>query len=164
MKALAPASQSTRAAEVHERPLKLWVVLARAYASLARHAEADVATDGLTLAEFGILEALLHKGRLRVGELQEKVLVTSGGTTYLVDRLAARDLVRRADCPEDRRVRYVELTPSGETLIRAAFERHAARIASALGGLTAEEQDEATRLLRTLGHAAAAMPLAARQE
>lgn len=146
------------ATEERDRALKLWVVLARTFVAISRHAEADVAQDGLTLAEFGILEALLHKGRLRVGELQEKVLVTSGGTTYLVDRLAARGLVRRADCAEDRRVRYVELTPEGEALARASFDRHAGRIALALSGLTPEEQELATRLLRTLGRRAAALP------
>jgi MarR family transcriptional regulator, 2-MHQ and catechol-resistance regulon repressor len=138
------------------RALKLWVVLARAHAAIARHAEADAAVDGLTLAEFAILESLLHKGRLRLGELQQTVLVTSGGTTYLVDRLAARGLVRRAECPEDRRVRYAELTAAGETLVRAAFARHAERIRRAVAGLTPAEQEVATRLLRTLGRAAAA--------
>jgi MarR family 2-MHQ and catechol resistance regulon transcriptional repressor len=140
----------------YARALKLWVVLARAHAAVARHAEADAAQDGLTLAEFAILETLLSRGRLRVGELQEKVLVTSGGTTYLVDRLTARGLVRRADCPEDRRVRYVELTPAGDALVRGAFDRHARRIAAALAGLTPAEQEQATALLRTLGRAAAA--------
>ena len=146
----AKAAEGARA-----RALKLWVVLARAQAAVARHAEADAAEDGLTLAEFGILEALLHKGRLRTGELQEKILVTSGGTTYLVDRLAGRGLVRRASCEEDRRVRYVELTPAGERLVRRAFDRHASRIVRAVGGLGADEQEQAIRLLRKLGHAAA---------
>lgn len=142
------------------RALKLWVVLARAHAAILRHAEADVAEDGLTLAEFAILETLLHKGRLRAGELQQKVLVTSGGTTYLVDRLETRGLVRRADCPEDRRIRYVELTPKGRALVRAVFTRHAERLTRVLDGLGAEEQELATRLVKKLGLAAAARPLA----
>src|SRR5687768_9126816 len=133
------------------RALKLWVVLARAHAAIVRHAEADVAEDGLTIAEFAILEALLHKGRLRAGELQEKVLVTSGGTTYLVGRLADRGLVRRVDCRDDRRVRWVELTKAGERLITRIFRRHAARITKAMGGLPAADQERATALLRTLG-------------
>ena len=142
-----------------DRALKLWVILARTHVAIMRHAEADAAEDGLTLAEFGIIEVLLHKGRLRLGELQEKVLVTSGGMTYLVDRLEKRGLVRRADCAEDRRVRYVELTPEGDALARRAFDRHAGRIALALSGLTPEEQELATRLLRTLGRRAAAIPV-----
>ena len=142
--------------EGQRRALKLWVVLARAHAAIARHAESDVAQDGLTLAEFGILETLLHKGRMRVGELQQKLLVTSGGTTYLVDRLVARGLVERVECPDDRRVRHVELTAAGDALVRAAFVRHAARIARALDGLSAREQEVATGLLKSLGLSAAA--------
>lgn len=141
--------------EARQRALKLWVVLARAQGAVARHAEADVAEHGLTLAEFGILEALFHKGRLRTGELQQKVLVTSGGITYLVDRLARRRLVRRVACPQDRRVRYIELTAAGEELMRGAFDRHARRIARAVAGLSPKEQEQAIRLLRTLGRAAA---------
>ena len=138
------------------RALKLWVVLSRAHSAIARHAEADVAKDGLTTAEFAILEALFAKGRLRTGDLQQTVLVTSGGTTYLVDRLTARGLVQRADCPEDRRVRYVELTAKGERLMERIFPRHAAAVAAALAGLSAAEQQEATRLLKGLGKYAAA--------
>lgn len=141
-----------------DRALKLWVVLARATAAVMRHAEADAALDGLTLAEFGILEALLHQGRLRTGELQEKVLVTSGGTTYLVDRLEKRGLVHRTDCAEDRRVRYVELTPEGRELVGRSFDRHARTIGRATAALTPEEKERAIELLRTLGRAAAELP------
>lgn len=146
------------ASRSEERALKLWVVMARAYGAVARHVEADVARHGLTIAEFGILEVLYHKGVLRLGEIQQKLLVTSGGITYLVDRLAAKGLVERRDCPEDRRVRYAALTAEGEALIRRIFPQHARVVAEALSGLGAQEQVEATALLKTLGLAAADLP------
>lgn len=151
------AAKATRApsSDVGEETLKLWVVLARAYASVAKHVEDDVARHGLTAAEFGILEALYHKGPLLLGEIQRKVLVSSGGITYLVDRLGAKGLVERQECPNDRRARYAVLTPAGEALIRDIFPQHARRIARALSGLTPAEQARATELLRRLGHAAA---------
>ncbi|HEY0777923.1 MAG TPA: MarR family transcriptional regulator, partial [Gemmatirosa sp.] len=74
--------------------LKLWVVLARAHAAIAARAAADIARHGLTLAEFGVLEALHHKGRMLLGEVQRSLLVSSGGVTYLVDRLERRGWVR----------------------------------------------------------------------
>lgn len=135
--------------------LKLWVVLARAYAAVGRHVEADIARHDLTVTEFGILEALHHKGPLLLGEIQKKVLVTSGGITYLVDRLEAKGLVKRQDCPTDRRARYAVLTPSGEALIQAIFPTHAERITEVLSVLSPDEQLQLTDLLRTLGHAAA---------
>ena len=101
--------------------LKLWVVLSRAYTAITARAAADVARHDLTLAEFGVLEALFHKGRMLLGEVQRSLLVSSGGVTYLVDRLEARGLVRREACPEDRRARYAALTDAGVEFVHRHF-------------------------------------------
>jgi MarR family transcriptional regulator, 2-MHQ and catechol-resistance regulon repressor len=135
----------------HELALKLWVVLARAHNAVERRAQAHVQTHGLTLPEFGILEALYHKGPLLLGEVQRKILVSSGGVTYLVDRLVAKGLVERRDCPDDRRARYAALTPDGESLIQQIFPEHARRVAEAVAGLTGGEKQESVKLLRKLG-------------
>ena len=137
--------------------LKLWVVLSRAYGALAAHAAADVARHGLTIAEFGVLEALHHKGRMLLGEVQRSLLVSSGGVTYLIDRLEARGLVRRDRCDEDRRARYAVLTDAGSALVREIFPQHGDAMRRAIDGLSREEQEVATRLLRTLGQHAAAL-------
>ena len=80
----APASEDHATATA----LKLWLTLARAYQAAAELSRMDIASHGLNPAEFSILEALYHKGPLLLGELQRKALVSSGGTTFLVDRLA----------------------------------------------------------------------------
>src|SRR3954468_15640203 len=98
--------------------LRLWIALARAHNAVAVRASADVARHGLTVAEFGVLEALFHKGPMLLGEVQRRILVSSGGITYLVDRLAQKGLVERRECSEDRRARYAALTAAGEALIR----------------------------------------------
>lgn len=138
-----------------ERALKLLVVLSRASAAVQAHLQASVAEFDLTLMEFGILEALYHRGDMLLGELQRKILVSSGGVTYLVDRLEKRGLVERRDCPEDRRARFAVLTPEGEALISRVFPEHARCIERALAGLDREEQETAIGLLRTLGRYAA---------
>lgn len=135
--------------------LKLWVTLSRAYQAIAQRAEAQVKSHDLTVAEFGVLEALHHKGPLLLGELQRSLLVSSGGVTWLVDRLAKRGLVERADCAEDRRARYARLTDQGERFIAKIFPDHAEAIREACAGLTVAEQREAATLLRALGRAAA---------
>ena len=135
--------------------LKLWVVLARAYAAVSERAARDVARHGLTLAEFAVMEALYHKGQLLLGEVQKKILVSSGGVTYLVDRLEQRGFVERRLCVEDRRARYAALTPAGETFMRRIFPEHSACIAEVAAALTLEEQRQVTRLLRDLGRHAA---------
>ena len=144
--------------------LRLWVILSRAYAAIARHAESDVARHGLTIAEFGILEALYHVGPLLLGELQRKILVSSGGVTYLVDRLEQRGLVKRQPCPDDRRARYAALTPEGKRLMARIFPDHAQAIERAMSGLTRADRDRAATLLKALGRAADALPLSSEVE
>lgn len=151
--------KSEAAAELNPeraQALRLWIVISRAREAIVELLQEDVARHGLTLTEFGILEALYHKGPLLLGELQRLVLVSSGGVTYLVDRLEKKGLVERRACPGDRRAKYASLTGDGEELIAEIFPEHAAYIEELMAPLDAEEQSIAHRLLRRLGLAAAA--------
>jgi MarR family transcriptional regulator, 2-MHQ and catechol-resistance regulon repressor len=155
---MSPATSTLRRSPALDRALKLYVVLSRAVAAVDRHVQADITRYGLTETEFAILEALYHKGPLLLGDVQRKILLSSGGVTYTVDRLTEKGLVQRQDCATDRRARYAVLTPKGEALIARIFPGHAACIEQALSGLSAKEQEELTVLLRKLGLAAAAAP------
>ena len=138
--------------------LRLWVVLSRAHSAIAAHAEADVARHGLSLAEFGALEALYHKGPLLVGSLQRAVLKSSGGITYVVNRLEEKGLVQRRPCENDRRAVYAELTAEGEALLDRIFPEHEAALDRAADALGAEEKDRTADLLKRLGLGAADRP------
>jgi len=156
---------SSRTSATRQRPapdartaaaLKLYVVLMRASAAVGRRVEESITRHGLSPAEFGILEALYHRGPMLLGEVQRRILVSSGGITFLVDKLASKGLVERRECETDRRARYAALTSEGERLIDRIFPPHAARIAEVVGkaALTAAEQRELTSLLRRLGTSA----------
>lgn len=151
---MTPATTTIRRSPALARALKLYVVMARANTAVNRRVESEIGRHNLTATEFGILEALYHKGPLLLGDVQKKILLSSGGVTYTVDRLADKGLVERRECPTDRRARYAALTPKGEELIAGIFPDHAARIEQALSALTAREQEELTALLRKLGLAA----------
>jgi MarR family transcriptional regulator, 2-MHQ and catechol-resistance regulon repressor len=138
--------------------LKVWIVLARAHNAVSQRAADDVARHGLTLAEFAVLEALYHKGPLLLGEVQKKILVSSGGVTYLVDRLEQRGYVRRKLCEEDRRARYAELTTEGRELMDRIFPEHADMITETVSALNPSEQRELLRMMKDLGLHAAGEP------
>lgn len=139
----------------HETALKLYVVLSRAAAAVQGGTHADIASHGLSDTAFASLEALYHKGPLLVGELQRKILISSGGITYVIDQLVEKGLVTRRPCPSDRRAIFAELTSEGRALMDRIFPLHAARIAQLVSALSEEEQEQATALLRKLGLAAA---------
>jgi MarR family transcriptional regulator, 2-MHQ and catechol-resistance regulon repressor len=157
---LLPAAVSKRSKSEKDSAtaLKAWVVLARAYLAISAHVAADVARHELTASEFGILEALYHKGPLLLGELQKKILVTSGGVTYLVNRLAAKGLLTRESFPGDKRSRFAVLTPEGSALIKQIFPAHARRLSKVMSAISPKEQKRLTGLLRTLGKGAEREP------
>jgi MarR family 2-MHQ and catechol resistance regulon transcriptional repressor len=138
--------------------LQFWVKLSRAHSAVAAHAGVDVARHGMTLAEFGILEALYHRGPMLLGEVQRRILVSSGGITFLVDRLTAKGLVERRQCPGDRRARYAALTVKGERFVADEFRTHAQAIAQAISVLNDEELAVVSALLRQAGLGASVQP------
>lgn len=131
--------------------LKLWVVLNRAVQTIGERLRRQVEQHGLSFTEFGVLEVLLHKGALPIGEIGDRVLLTSGSMTYVIDKLQKRGLLRRRACEADRRVIYAELTEAGQALMQTVFPEHAALIGELMQGLRPEEQEAATDLLKRLG-------------
>ena len=130
----------------------VWLVTWKAYAALARHAQAHIETLGLGASEFGVLEALLAQGPQPVNVIGPKVGLTSGSISVAVDRLVTRGLVRRRrDDPADRRVCLVELTDAGRAVIVPGFEAHRAAMETAAAGLTTEERATLLGLLKKLG-------------
>ena len=152
----APASPPGEGKTLHgqELALKLWVVMSRANNALSERLQASVSAHDLTLTAFGILEVLFHTGPLLLGEVQRRILVSSGGVTYLVDRLEKKGLVERRECPGDRRARYAALTEAGEELIRRIFPSHAECIEALMSPLSEEEQRLAVSLMRRIGRSA----------
>lgn len=138
--------------------LKLWVVLHRALRSIEDRLRVQTDAYGLSMTEFAVLEVLLHKGPLPIGEIGERVLRASGSMTYVTDKLVKRGLVARRTSDEDRRRVVAELTDAGRALIEEVFPRHAALVAELAGGLSAEEQARTAEALKRLGRYAEAHP------
>ena len=140
--------------DVKRRPpsgVHVWLVLWKTTRAVESRATRSIESLGLCGSDFGVLEALLHKGPLPVNVLGRKVLLTSGSITTAVDRLAQRGLVERKPDPGDRRTRVVHLTPEGRQLIRKAFARHAADMERAVQVLTPRERETLVGLLKKLG-------------
>src|SRR5271170_7515569 len=85
----------------------VWLVMMKAMRALTRYAAAGIEETGLGLSDFGVLEALLHKGPLPVNTIGTIVNLTPGSISIAVDRLVAKGLVSRVESAEDRRVRIV---------------------------------------------------------
>lgn len=129
-----------------------WLIFLKAFQAVSRRLLAELQKESeLNDSDFRILEALLHKGPLPVNVIGPKVNLNPGSVSVAVDRLYERDLVKREESPDDRRVRMVSLTTKGKRLVSAAFQRHAAMIDDLFSALSAEERALLESLLKRLG-------------
>jgi MarR family 2-MHQ and catechol resistance regulon transcriptional repressor len=123
----------------------------RAAESMTARAHRHLSSFGLTISQFGVLEALYHLGPLSQKDIGQKLLRSSGNVTMVIDNLEKRDLARRERDTEDRRYFIVNLTDEGHKLIRKIFPTHAAVISNELSVLTAAEQQTLGALCKKLG-------------
>jgi DNA-binding MarR family transcriptional regulator len=115
--------------------------------------EAYFARQGLSLADFEIIAALMRSGkpyRLTQRDLGDRVMRTPGTITSRIDRLAAAGLVERRPHPDDRRAFYVGLTRRGSQTFDRIVDGHLANEHALLAGLTPPEQRALIKLLDKL--------------
>src|SRR5712671_1637174 len=83
---------------------------------------------------------LIEPGRpIPMGQLAETLACHASNVTGLIDRLESRGLVRRRPSAEDRRVKVLELTPTGIRLRTSVLE-HMTKPPDTLTRLSVEEQ------------------------
>ena len=133
------------------RALRTYVKLMRAAESVTTRTHRHLSTNGLTISQFAVLEALYQLGPLSQKEIGEKILRSSGNITMVIDNLEKNGLVKRRRNETDRRFFIVHLTDKGYRLINTIFPPHAAIIAKDLAVLTVAEQDALGRLCKKLG-------------
>lgn len=92
-------------------------------------------TERLMVSEFDVLITLYNApgGRLRMTDLANATMLSSGGLTRLVGRLEQRGFVQRDVDPHDRRAFHASLTAAGHQKLARAREPHDAVIQSQLG-------------------------------
>jgi DNA-binding MarR family transcriptional regulator len=119
------------------------VARSRAMAVWSRH--------GLTSAEFDVLATLRRSPvprELTPSEIQNSLLITSGGLTKVMLSLESKGLVSRSRNEQDQRIRPVRLTVSGKRLVeRAMTELTSVTGAAIRSSLTADEIAALTVLL-----------------
>jgi DNA-binding MarR family transcriptional regulator len=75
------------------------------------------AAPDLTIVQWRLLVLLANRGPLTVGELADRLGVTSSAVSRLVRRVADRSLVVTRRSAADRRTRSVAVSPAGAELV-----------------------------------------------
>lgn len=105
-----------------------------------------------TLPRFDVMAALYRRREgVTMGELSRMLLVSNGNATAVVDRLEAEALVLRTPSEADRRTVNVALTSDGMAAFETMAEGHEAEVARLFAGLSEDDLDQLTTILKRMG-------------
>lgn len=128
-----------------------WLRLARVFQQVDRASAEHLRAWDLSVAQFDVLTHVGSAEGCTQQELADRLLVTKGNVTQLLDRLERRGLVVR--CQEGR-TNCLYLTPTGRQLYEQVVPAQEAFIDEQLSVLSPAELAQLSRLLRTLDRAA----------
>src|SRR5688572_11918447 len=126
-----------------------WELLIKFYFSQRTGLPALASEFGLSPAQCHVLRVIDPGRPMPMGQLAETLACDASNVTGLVDRLESRGLIRRRPSPEDRRVKVLELTPTGSRLRAIVLERMT-KPPESLARLSPDEQRELVKILRHL--------------
>ena len=129
----------------------LWVRFALTFNLLYQEIKKVLGEIDLTIPQTDILVCLNRTHGLPLGEIAERLLVTGGNITGLIDRLERDGYVYRERDFDDRRVVRAKLTDKGFELCRKVLPFYNQCIQEITGNLNQEEQRQMQHLLKKLG-------------
>ena len=126
-----------------------WELLLKFFFSQRADLPALAAEFDLSPVQCHVLRLIEPGQPVPMGRIAETLACDASNVTGLVDRLEARGLVRRQPSEEDRRVKALDLTPTGARLRAVVLERMT-KPPDTLSRLSPSEQRSLARILRRL--------------
>ena len=128
--------------------IHLQIILQKAVKSINNKIGKDFREKGITVSQFSVLDVLYTKGEMRVCELIEKALSTSGNITVVIKNMEQKGWLYKKTCPTDKRAFLVGLTDEGKKLFETLLPEHRNEIKNTYSILSSEEKQELIKILR----------------
>lgn len=128
-------------------PDRVWFRFMRLHQRMLMQMTGRIRTLGLSIPQFDLLSTLTEQEGISQSELAERLYVTKGNVSGLVDRLVQAGLVERRAIAGDRRSYAMHLTPEGRRLAEAGIAAQRDFVASTLGQLKPDDLAELDRLV-----------------
>ena len=132
----------------NELDLSTLIVFTRAEQTIHRIEYKTIKQSGLTIAQFAVLEALYNKGDLKICEIIERILTTSGNITVVIKNLEKDGLIKKKPDPNDKRSCIISLTEEGKKIIENILPDHIKNIKGIFEILTDEEKNTLKTILK----------------
>ena len=124
------------------------VALRRILRATDLHSKQLYKQSGLTIPQVVVLRSVRELGEVTIGRISERVSLSQGTVTIILDRLEARGLVERYRSQADRRVVHARLTRIGRAALKRAPPLLHERFVEAFANLSPERQRRIVETLR----------------
>jgi DNA-binding MarR family transcriptional regulator len=131
----ATASRKAAEAEVPVDVMRLWFRFLRLHQRVSLAMAARLRAIGLSVPQFDLLSTLSEGEGITQSELAERLYVTKGNVSGLVDRLVDAGLVERRAIANDRRSYALHLTAHGRDLAEKGLAKQRDYVRRTLGTL-----------------------------
>lgn len=145
-----PALQASAAPTIASEgadPLRVWLRFVRLQQRMASAMTALLRAVGLSIPQFDLLSTLSEREGITQSELADRLYVTKGNVSGLVDRLVGAGLVERRSIAGDKRSYALHLTDEGRRLTKAGLNAQRSFVDATIGKLPAEDVVQMERLL-----------------
>jgi MarR family transcriptional regulator, organic hydroperoxide resistance regulator len=132
---------------VPANPSRVWFRFLRLHQRSHAAMTQRLRTVGLSVAQFDLLSTLTESEGITQRDLAERLYVTKGNVSGLVDRLVEAGMVDRRAIPGDRRSYALHLTPAGRKVALEGMDVQNAFIKTTLGTLESEDLDTLDRVI-----------------
>ena len=147
-----PLDSETKVAERpgdHKTELRLWLRLLTCTTLIENEVRRRLRDNfDVTLPRFDLLAQLERTPNgMTLGELSQRMMVSNGNITGLVERLSDQGLIRRRPAPNDRRVQIVSLTAEGRRFFRTMAKANADWVGELFADLSENDIEAMMKLL-----------------
>ncbi|MDF2787175.1 MAG: MarR family transcriptional regulator [Neobacillus sp.] len=108
----------------------------------------EMSKNNLSITEFSVLEVLYYQGKQTIQQIGNRILISSGSMTYVIDKLEQKGIIKRNDCREDRRVIHITLTAEGMEMMDNIMPMYQDIVDSFFGDLTGDESQLLVNFLK----------------
>ena len=129
-------------------PARVWFRMLRLMAQAQLEIGTRLRDVGLSIPQFDVLSTLTEEEGLSQRALADRLYVTKGNVSGLLDRLEQAGLVERRERPGDKRSHGVYLTAKGRSAASRGIEIQSNFIAQTLGTLKGADLAEMNRLTK----------------
>lgn len=147
-----PLDAETKALEApadHHAELRLWLRLLTCSNMIEQRIRSRLRERfDVTLPRFDLMAQLDRApGGMTLSEVSQRMMVTNGNVTHVVDKLITSGDITRQTSSTDRRAQVISLTEKGRAQFRAMAAEHEAWVAGFFSGLDRRDLADLMRLL-----------------